>query len=408
MNRINPIKQVKTLLFLSGMIFLFAQTACSQTNNTQAVTQQVEQWVNKGAYQSAFEWLDSLDPGNQSPDLVLLKMDIALKGHTSTVMHQMFGFENLKQGEKPADKRNIEGSFKMKTFIINEVLDSLIQKYPKRYDLQNALLEFYYEIHKNYPEGWVIKKDEIIRKALAAGAIADKQQTASAISYYYLAYLYSEREERENAIVFYQKALQKDPYWGPAYYNLALELAAEQKYAQALENAHKAVEFAATDAAASDANRLAGYLQMEQSNDRDAYASFKKAWNLDSNNLENAHAMTLISVQLKRSDYVYYTEKYFMLRPDAEEVYMGLVTIYAQEQKIPELARFFERMMPLYKNKTKVMAHLSYATAGLIHTTDKKKAILYLKDAEKYFKTFLPSDHALLFAIQDKLEDLSK
>jgi len=398
---------VRNFFFLLGTVFLFSQTACSQSSKNSMYRSQVDKWVKEGKYLTAYEWLDSIDPQHKRPDIVLIKIDLALKGHTSTIMHQMFGFDDLKPGQNPVDLRSIEGNFKMKTFVINEVLDSLILLHPKKYELHNALIEFYYEIHKNYPEGWVVKKDVMAKRVLELGVLADKYQTASAITYYYLAYLNAENEESETALLLYLKALLNDPYFAPAHYNVALLLAGQQRYSEALTHALKAVEYAHTDKGASDANRLAGYLQMELSNDKDAFVHFKNAWNLDSTAIENAHAITLISMQLKRSEYVFYTEKYFKLKPDSDEVYAGLIEIYSQEQKINELAAFFERMMPQYKSKNKVMAHLCYATAGLIHTTQTKKAIEYLRDADKYFRTFLPEDHSMLFAIEGKIEELS-
>lgn len=396
----------KKIPFLFLIIFLGSLQSCAQPPET--FLTYADRMVKEKKYKSAIELLDSLDPLNQNPDFVIKKTEIYSKYYVSSIMHQMFAMEDLKPNQKIEDLRRIEGNFKMKTFPANEILDSLILKYPKRYDLHNALTEYYYIIFKEYPEGWIIKKDELLKRLEHNGNIAIKNKMASATTYYVIGFLKSMNDEYNEAISMFTKAIEHDPYHAAAYYNLALSNMYIDSFQKALPYSQLAIENHEDSFGKSESCRLAGYICEELSDGSMAYNYFLQAWNLNKNNLDNIHALTDIAFRLQKPDAKRFADIYFETDPTNEEVYGGLVEIYAQSGKGNDVLTLFESKIETYKNDPKVLANIYYFSAGLIYKDDKKKAINYLEMAMTEFLKFLPSKHAIILTIEDKIEEFKR
>jgi len=388
------------------LVVLGSMQSCAQAPETYLT--HVDRMVKEKKYKSAIALLDSLDPQNKNPDFVIKKTEIYSKYFVSSIMHQMFAMEDLKPGQKLEDIKSIEGNFQMKTFPANEILDSLILKYPKRYDLHNALTEFYYVVFKEYPEGWIIKKDELMKRLELNGNIAIKNNAASATTYYIIGFLKSNNEEYAAAVSLFTKAVEHDPYHASAYYNLALSYMYLDSFQRALPFAQLAIENHEDSFGKAESCRLAGYICEELSDGSMAYKYFLQAWNLNKSNLDNIHALTDIAFKLQKPDAKRFADIYFETDPTNEEVYGGLVEIYGQHGKGNDVLLLFESKIEVYKENPKVLANIYYFSAGLIHKDDKKKAINYLNMAKEEFLKFLPSKHAIILAIEDKLDEFQR
>ncbi|MCO6494457.1 MAG: hypothetical protein J5I91_02100 [Bacteroidetes bacterium] len=400
------IKSHKTLLFtIIAIGFPFLQS-CAQPPETPLTHAQT--MVQNKQYLSAFEYLDSLDPNNQNPDIFLAKQDIAIHYYIATVMHQMFAFENLQKNQDIEKMRKQQGNFLMKDFPVQEIFDTLIQRNPMRYDLYNGAAEFYYEILKTYPEGWILNKNEVEKRIEKYAPVAIKNKVGSAKTYYLMAYLYAQKEDYNQAMTYYAITLDKDPQFAGAYYNLALTQMYRKEFLAALSAVQSAIDLYNDSVPKAESFRLAGYICEELSDDTQAYKYFLEAWNHDKKNLDNIHALTDISLRLKKSEYKKYTNIYFETAPENAAVYGGLIEIYAQYNNAKELITFFEEQMPKYTNNSEVLANLYYFSAGLINKTDKAKASDYLKNAEVQFKKFVPKDNEIFIIIEEKLEELKR
>lgn len=404
--KFNTYQISQTLTLLLILLCLPCMQSCAQPPETPLT--HAHRLVKDKQYLTAFEFLDSLDPHNSNPDIFLAKQEIATHYYIATVMHQMFAFENLAKNQDIEKMRKQQGNFLMKNFPIQEIFDTLIQKNPERYDLYNGVSEFYFEILKTYPEGWILKKSEIEKRIEKYAPIAIKNKAASAKTYYVMAYLYSQKEDYNQAMTYYAITLDKDPEFAGAYYNLALTQMYRKEYIAALAAIKSAIELYNDSIPKSESSRLAGYICEELSDDSEAYKYFLEAWNLNKNNLDNIHALTDISVRLKKNEYKKYTTLYFETAPENAEVYGGLVEIYAQYNKTSELISFFESLIPQYTTNKKVLANLYYFTAGLLNTSNKEKTINYLKEAKKLYLELLPEQDELILLIDSKLEQLKR
>src|SRR5690606_31051365 len=67
------------------------------------VIKDVRKQIDKRLYKSAFEKLQSFDPHNKFPDIVLLKVEIALNYYSSTGKLQFFAFEDLHKLKEPIE-----------------------------------------------------------------------------------------------------------------------------------------------------------------------------------------------------------------------------------------------------------------------------------------------------------------
>src|ERR1017187_4024873 len=115
-------KYIFFFLCLYLPLFSFAQS-------DKQIIDKVQKYIANKKYETAYELLDSIDPLNRIPDLVLLKEELSLNYFIASVNHEMYSFKDLKKDETLADFRDKPGESKMHQFEINKVLDSLVKVY---------------------------------------------------------------------------------------------------------------------------------------------------------------------------------------------------------------------------------------------------------------------------------------
>ena len=140
------------LIFFSRAVF--GQTEIETINKANEL-------IADKKYESAFKLLDSFDPENNKPDIVLLKTDIVLNYFVTSIMHQIFSLKDLEKNENIMDYRGKEGKFTMQVFQVDSILERLIKTHPDNCKLYQKLGEYYYEAHLKYGNDWLKKDNEL-------------------------------------------------------------------------------------------------------------------------------------------------------------------------------------------------------------------------------------------------------
>lgn len=400
-------KKIHYYLVGVSFILLSFMPACSQESHKEEL-KRVVKLISTRQYEDAFNLLDSIDPANTGYETVLKKVELALNFHSNTILHELFEFNNLKKGETLATYAKVEGDFKMKDFSIKDRLDSLLILYPTAYELHNVCADFYYSMLKEYPQGWKIKQTELLKLMEDHARKAISKKVANGISYFIVGYTEASKDKHKDAISYYASALHQSPNLAIAYYNLALAQLNLEQPLSALAAIDGAAEYFEDSFNKAESYRLKGFICETLSDDPSAYAHFLTAWKLYPSSLENIHALTEISLRLNKSDYKQYAKTYLETAPEDEEVYRGLVTLFAQYLKIGELQVIFESALAQYEKKPKVLGNLCYFLAGLVHREDKSKAIYYLNSAKTHFAKVLPKSHIIFEAIEEKIVEFSR
>src|SRR5690606_6320528 len=171
---------------------------------------------------SAFEKLQSFDPHNKFPDIVLLKVEIALNYYSSTGKLQFFAFEDLHKLKEPIETvRETKEQYVMTPFYINRVLDTLLKTYPDKGVLHNKLGEYYFLAHQMFRGDWILNDMETLEKAYYHFGKAIELKEATPKSYYVKGFVHLVKQEYKEAIPYLSQTIFLDSNYGNAFYNLA-------------------------------------------------------------------------------------------------------------------------------------------------------------------------------------------
>src|ERR1700743_422923 len=123
---------MKTIISLLIAICIISTTAAQSQDQVMKLANTL---IANKKYDSAFKTLEAFDPKNRNPQIALLKEDISLDYFISNIMYQTFAFKDLEKNEDISDYRGKSGAFSMYMFPVNEILDSLIKRFPANYQL---------------------------------------------------------------------------------------------------------------------------------------------------------------------------------------------------------------------------------------------------------------------------------
>ncbi len=146
----------------SALIVLILVTLSVRCQSEETVLQYARELVELKQYNSAYVFLDSIDPHNSVPELALFKADICLEYFVSSIMHQVFALKDLEESEDVYDYRGKEGVYSLHVFSIDSTLIHLIQENPENCGLYKGLGKFYYEVYDKYGGNWLISESELI------------------------------------------------------------------------------------------------------------------------------------------------------------------------------------------------------------------------------------------------------
>jgi tetratricopeptide (TPR) repeat protein len=189
-------------------------------------------------YNSAFKFLNDVPGSDENSDIVLKKVDIALKWFVESIMHQMFAFKDLSQDETVEDYRGEEGKYDMYAFAVDTVLTRLILKNPHDGRLHRSLADFYFDVFWKYGDKWLVPKDSIILFMQRHYVTATENGICDYRLYHNLGVAYLQLKKSRNAIISFKKSLDLNPNFASSNYNLAYafldidSMQSASKYAQ--------------------------------------------------------------------------------------------------------------------------------------------------------------------------------
>ncbi|NMG22767.1 tetratricopeptide repeat protein, partial [Brasilonema bromeliae] len=203
----------------------------------------------------------------------------------------------------------------------------------------------------------------------------------------------------DQAIAAYNKAIQLDPNYAKAYYNLGIALSDQKKLDQAIATYNKAIQLAPNYANAY--NNL-GLALSEQKKLDQAIAAYNKAIQLDPNNTYAYIALGIVLAQQKKPDAANVAfNKAIQLDPAVSSLaYTALGLVLAQQKKPDAAIVVFNKALnlPEYKLETLTTAHsLAHTGLGLVlqQQGKLKEAISEYEKATKIDPNFVYANNNL-------------
>lgn len=198
------------------LVLCFAPLFCKDVYSdadeaTKAVLAKVDALIEQGQYQSAFTAASEVGTF-QEEYLLAKRVEIAINYFAQSIMHQMFAFKNLEEGETLYDVRTGDGTFSLMMADPVIELGALRAKIGERPILDYAQGLYYSDTLYRYGDQWLITPDELyektstyLQKAYDAACYDDRSVSLLAEAYLFqgkfdMALPLYERKEKESSL----------------------------------------------------------------------------------------------------------------------------------------------------------------------------------------------------------------
>lgn len=386
-------------------IFFFLLASLAGVAQDDALNR-ANQLIDAKKYESAFMFLDSIDPDNADPEIVIAKSELVLDYFASSIMHQMFALTDLEPDQDIMDVRGSEGQFNMVMFAPDSALLPLAAKYPDNDKIQKALGNFYHEVHLKYPENWLLPDSVVIQSFLDYYKTAYDHGEYDYWSAYGIGYAYLLNQHYEQAVPYFEKSVELKSDYPSAHYNLAYALVYQDKREEAIESAHRAMELYEYPVYKADAARLIAAMYSELRNNQKALEYYRIADTTDPGNYYTLKPMLTLETAINDEKYRKTTQRFFLLDPDNPTIYEDLMNIYQNTGKSGELVAFLKSQTEDHANEPKIMGSLYFYLGIIGHNTDgQENARQYFAKAREYFRQVFPPDHQVFEVIDSFTSD---
>ena len=318
-------------------------------------------------------------------------IEVCTQYFAQSMMHTMFAFKNLSEGETLHDVRTKDGSFNL-TF--RDEPDKIIDDYKSAHGnsmlLELARANYYFDALMRYGNQWLKTPDEILTlvKDVYSRAVAKEVYDERVINNY--ASLFFNEKNWAGAEKLYALLAEHDSINGSYWYNLTVAKMWQEKYKESIEPAKMAVDNPEED----PNNHLDAYTILA-----DAYAY--------SGDFENAEK-TLFAAHEKYNYqpivfqrlaelYLIHKDNYNFEKGEAyldqvltvvcdSTTIFNCIKVYMNLSAPDKAIDFCTRNMKKYKDK-KCQGYFNYFLAQLYAITgDKTKTYKALDEAKKIFK----------------------
>jgi tetratricopeptide (TPR) repeat protein len=390
--------------FTFCLLLSFAVGTFSFSQNTEQVLEQSRELIGQKKYATAFKTLNEFDPKNGKPDVLIAKVDLALKYHVNTIMHQFFSFADIQPAEDILQYRAAGGNYELKMFSIQGALDSLMRVYPENAKLNKSAGLFYFEVLINYGDNWLKEPRELIQLAEGNLARAHLMDLADYETYYALGYMKLVSNRIEQSVPDFLKSIDLKEDFAPSHYNLAYALQSINKINDALTYARSALNLYTNPAQKSDAARMIGAMYQQAGEKVTAKKYYEQAYQFDPN-YYNVRAVLDIYLSEGNKKAQQLQLEFFNLAPDNPAIYNDLVALYGRYNQSDVLIKFFESQLKKIKDEPIVSGNLNLYLSLLYKEANKEKSKAHMQAARKIFEEILEAENPIFEAIDKALEE---
>ncbi len=240
----NMKKGIFLFLFVLAFSSVFAKQFSSVYNGADEKTLEIintcDEQIEKKQYQSAVYTVG----GCENEYIIYKYIEVCTQYFAQSIMHTLFAFKNLEKNETLYDVRTGEGSFNMQ---YRDEPDTILDNYEKEHGksvvIDLARANYYFDAINRYGNQWLKPTDEVIAYAKKVYPVAIAAGVYDERVLDNLASIYLNEENFSGAESLYDMLTSLDGKNGTYWYNLTVSKMWQDKYAEAIETAKKAVEY---------------------------------------------------------------------------------------------------------------------------------------------------------------------
>lgn len=392
-------RNILTFLFFSFFTISMAQnTAVEKANSL----------IAELKYASAYEYLNGSDPNDQDPDISISKINLLLNYYVKTELFQKFGLKDITPNLDLQDLRENNTTVKMFVYKPDSILNKLIRQYPQNYKLRKELGNFYYEVHLKYPESWLLPDSVVVQNMKTNYEEAYKNNIYDYWSLFGIGYAHLLDEDYDEAIPILQKSIELNPNYPLSYYNLAYAYSNTEQYSKCLLFAKKAYDLQVIPEFKAEAARLIAMNYEDMKDDKKALEYYKIADKILPNDYSTLSPLLELEIKLDDSQYKKHTNQLFFLDPSNPVIFQDLLKAYSENEKEKEFIEFMESLKPQFKQNIPVMANILFHQAIAQYETEEWVAAkINFEKARSLFRNIFKSNHSV-FKVIDSYTDVIK
>lgn len=346
-------------------------------------------FIQKGQYQKAY----SLVASCENEYIIYKYVEVCTQYFAQSIMHKMFAFVNLKEGQTLYDVRTKEGDFNI---AYNEDgPEEIIQKYKKEHGnsivLELALANYYYDAVKRYGKQWLKTPDEVMPYVLKTYEKALNKKVYDEFILASLAQVYTSNKDFNKAEDIYEKLTQKFSKNGNYWYNYTVCLMQCQKYEKAIITAQKAVDNPEDNPDYHyDAYMILSDAYCWNNNGKDAdrvlREAIKKYPKKSGAYIHLAELCFFFPADYSKDDLNSFVDSAVKTEPTAYTIYSCINLFYTNQQPSQAIA-FCERNLKVIKDN-EGKAYLNYYLSQFYFMTEgnREKSSIALAEAKRLFK----------------------
>jgi len=366
--------------------------------------------VEKGLYNSAWEYLHEHAETIGFADLMVKKTELSLRYFVRTNQHRMFAFKDLEGGENLYELRKNQGEYELKLFDPEGGLKLAIEQNPERADLYFWLGEFYNEVLTFYGNSWFKTAEELNTLISENFLIALEKGMKSEELFSKLAHSELVAGHWKKAAEYLDGALSFDKN-DPAYYqNLAIAQLNMNELPLAEVNAEMAIELYKDPVYKADTLFLASTIALYRSRTVEAEDFLKKGFVLSPGDYRFPDRLIRLYLSQNRYDEARASAgELFSLYPENPETCTTIIQYFYSRQKLDETELFFEAQLKSFSDRPEVMGNLYFHRALTFQYLEQpEKAAESYRLAESQFRTVYTEDDKVFEVITKRLNELQE
>ncbi|HHT23834.1 MAG TPA: tetratricopeptide repeat protein [Bacteroidales bacterium] len=395
----------KLKLILSfALLFVFSFTKAQNT-----AVEKANEMIADKKYASAFEYLHGSDPNNQDPDISILKTNLLLTYFVKTEDYQRFGLKDLLPGQDLQVLRENNTTVRMFDYKPDSILNKLMRQYPQNYKLHKALGNYYYEVHVEYGDNWILPDSVVVENIRKNYLSAYDNKEFDYWSLFGLGYTYLLNEEYEQSIPFLQKSIDLNPNYPLSYYNLAFAYYNTENYTKCLPAVQKAYNMQTIPIYKAEAARLIAMTYEALKDDNKALDYYRTADKILPNDYNTI--LPLMTLEMKLDDPLYkrHTDHLFFLDPSNPVIFQDIFKAYSENENEKEFIEFMEDLKPRFRQNNTVMANIHLHQAIAQYEMDEWVAAkINFERARSLFRNLFKPSHGVFNVIDSYTNAIRK
>ena len=365
---------------------------------------EVDKLVEQRKYSDAFKLLNEIDPDNEDPEVLRIKIDICIDNYIMSIGHQLFALKNMEEGEDVQSMRGKEGSYDMYSLDVSSIAPKLMGKNPNDYKLKFAVGRYYHSMHLNCGDCSLSAAD-CIQEFESLFEECYKNGVYDYFSAYGIAYAKINKQQFKESIPYFLKSIELNDDYPSSHYNLSYAYLYTDDRENCIKYAKNAFDRYEYPTYKADAAKIVATAYNELKDFENAYKYYSTANEINPGDYYILSPLINLSLYLKKEGTSKLRNNFFLIDTDNPTIYNDLINAYYDYGDISELLSYFESLKPKYQESYTTLGSLLFYTGKInLEEGNEEKGRELLASAKLELLKVYPKDHQVFPVIDQLLE----